>query len=94
MSSNNDKIKLKLLWENGKRCAICGKKIKNYDDLSVDHIIPIAKKGKKTIRNCQLAHKWCNSCKSDRMPDEYERLLRYNKRRIIMMRIRRAILIW
>ena len=94
MSSNNDHIKLRLLWENGKRCAICGKKIKHYEDLSVDHIVPISKKGKKTIHNCQLAHKWCNSMKSDHMPDEYERMLRYNKKRIIRMRVRRMIMFW
>lgn len=94
MSTNNKSIKLQLLWEYGNRCAICGKKIRNLDDLTVDHIIPKAKGGKNLISNCQLAHKICNELKNDTLPDEYERMLRNNKRRIIKMRIRRAILFW
>ena len=94
MSSRNTSIKMRLLWEHGNRCAICGKKIRCYDDLTLDHIIPIAKGGRKEISNCQLAHKYCNSHKSDKMPYDYERILRYNRRRIIIMRIRRAILFW
>ncbi|MBR2741226.1 HNH endonuclease [Candidatus Saccharibacteria bacterium] len=94
MASKNNTIKLRLLWENGKRCAICGKMIESVDDLTVDHIIPISKGGKREISNCQLAHKSCNSRKSDIMPDEYERLLRYNRRRIMLMRVRRGIVVW
>ena len=94
MTSKNNAIKLRLLWENGKRCAICGKMIESVDDLTVDHIVPISKGGKRTIENCQLAHKSCNCSKSDAMPDEYERLLRYNKRRILMMRVKKGIITW
>ena len=94
MTSKNNTIKLRLLWENGKRCAICGKMIESVDDLTVDHIIPISKGGKQNIENCQLAHKSCNCKKSDTMPDEYERLLRYNRRRILLMRVRRGIVVW
>ncbi len=93
MSSNNS-IKLRLLWENGKRCAICGKKIESIEDLTVDHIVPISKGGSRTISNCQLAHKSCNSRKNDTMPDKYEKLLKYNKRRILLMRIRKVIVVW
>lgn len=93
MSSNRN-IKLKLLWEHGSRCAICGKKIRDFEDLTVDHIIPLAKGGKNTIENCQLAHKSCNSYKNDNLPDDYERMLRYNKRRILLMRIRKGIVVW
>ena len=94
MSSNNNSIKMRLLWENGKRCAICGKKIRSFDELTVDHIVPRSKGGKHTIGNCQLAHKSCNSLKNDKMPEEYERALKYNKRRIILMRVRRGSLFW
>ena len=94
MASKNNTIKLRLLWENGKRCAICGKMIENIDDLTVDHIVPISKGGKREIENCQLAHKACNCKKSDIMPDEYERLLRYNRRRIMLMRVRKGIVVW
>ena len=94
MSSNNTNIKLRLLWKNGKRCAICGKKIKTLDDLTVDHIVPLGRGGKNVIDNCQLAHKTCNSMKNDILPDKYEWMLRYNKRRILKMRIRQMIIFW
>ena len=94
MSSKNNTIKLQLLWEHGRRCAICGKKIRSIDELTVDHIVPRSKGGKNIISNCQLAHKSCNTRKSDTMPDKYEKLLRYNRRRILLMRIRKAIVVW
>lgn len=94
MSSKNNSIKIKLLWKYGKRCAICGKKICSLDDLTVDHIVPLAKGGKNEIRNCQLAHKSCNAAKSDILPEEHEKMLRYNKRRILKMRLRQVILFW
>ena len=94
MSSKTTNIKLQLLWEHGKRCAICGKKISSYDELTVDHIIPRSKGGKNVLSNCQLAHRACNSKKNDTMPDKFEQLLRYNKRRIIFMRIKKAIIVW
>ena len=94
MSSNINSIKLQLLWKQGKRCAICGKKIHNLDDLTVDHIIPLSKGGKNDIYNCQLAHRLCNSYKNDKLPDEYEKILRNNRRRIVKMRIKRLFVFW
>lgn len=88
------KAKLQLLWENGKRCAICGRKIKSLDDLTIDHIIPLAEGGKNEIENFQLAHKACNESKGNLLPKEYERILRYNKRRVLRMRLKRMIVIW
>ena len=64
-SRRTTKIKLQLLWDKGKKCGICGKEIKEFDDLTVDHIFPIAKGGKNVIENCQLAHKKCNVLKGD-----------------------------
>ena len=55
-------------------CGICGglvdKKIKPPHPLSptVDHIIPIAKGGNPSaLENLQLAHRWCNRQKSDKL---------------------------
>lgn len=56
-------------------CGICGKpvdiSIKDpHDPLSpvVDHIIPIAKGGHPyAMENLQLAHRWCNRQKSDKL---------------------------
>ena len=88
MASRTAKFRAQLIWENGKRCAICGKKITSLDDLTVDHIVPLARGGKNVIENCQLAHKKCNEAKNDIMPDVYARLMKYNRRRKLQMRVR------
>ena len=58
-------------------CGICGqpvdKSIKYPDPMSpvVDHIIPVAKFGDPTsLDNLQLAHRYCNRMKSDKLPVE------------------------
>ncbi|MBR2543061.1 HNH endonuclease [Candidatus Saccharibacteria bacterium] len=66
-SRKTTKIKLQLLWERGKKCGICGGEITSFDDLTVDHIFPIARGGKNVIENCQLAHKKCNVIKGDKI---------------------------
>lgn len=88
------KAKLELLWRDGRRCAICGRKIKDLEDLTVDHIVPLAKGGKNVIENYQLAHKACNEEKGSMMPDEFMRQLKCNRRRILLMRIRKGIVVW
>ena len=81
-SRARNRAKLQLVWEKGKRCAICGRKIKDLEDLTVDHIVPLARGGKNSIDNYRLAHKTCNEAKGRMMPTEYEKELRYNKKRI------------
>ena len=58
-------------------CAICGKPvdkaIKYPDPMSptVDHIIPLAKNGDPvSLDNLQLAHRYCNRMKSDKIIKE------------------------
>ena len=52
-------------------CAICGKPVNMSLDTndneygSIDHIVPLAKGGTHTWDNVQLAHRICNSLKSD-----------------------------
>lgn len=55
-------------------CALCGKpvdkSVKYPDAMSavVDHIIPISKGGHPSdISNLQLAHRWCNRQKADKL---------------------------
>lgn len=90
----NNRAKLELLWRDGRRCAICGRKIKKLDDLTVDHIVPLAKGGKNVLENYQLAHKACNEAKGSMLPKEHVKMLRYNRRRIWLMRIRKGIVVW
>lgn len=58
------------------RCGICGGEVdfkyKSPHPLSptVDHIIPISKGGHPSdLANLQLAHRWCNRQKSDKLID-------------------------
>ena len=56
-------------------CGICGKPVDKsirepYDPMAptVDHIIPINKGGHPSdLANLQLAHRWCNRQKSDKL---------------------------
>lgn len=93
-SRANNRAKLELLLRDGRRCAICGRKIKKLDDLTVDHIVPLAKGGKNVLENYQLAHKACNEAKGSMLPKEHVKMLRYNRRRIWLMRIRKGIVVW
>lgn len=52
----------KLLIKQENKCLSCGKKLKEYH---IDHIIPLSKKGKHTIKNIQLLCPRCNILKSN-----------------------------
>ncbi len=41
-------------------CYLCDKPITNMDDLHLDHVIPIALKGKDCFTNVAVVHKECN----------------------------------
>lgn len=58
-------------------CGICGKPVdkslKSPDPMAptVDHIIPLSKNGDPTsLENLQLAHRYCNRLKSDKILKE------------------------
>lgn len=57
---------LDIAERDGWRCGLCGDRVEqglkwpNPDALSLDHILPIAKGGKHTRDNVQLAHLRCN----------------------------------
>lgn len=54
----------KALMERDKMvCQLCGKKIKCYYDMSIDHIVARRFGGGNEIENLQLAHKECNARK-------------------------------
>lgn len=64
----------KIIFQTQQICGICGQPVdmslKYPDPMSktVDHIIPIAKGGHPSdLSNLQLAHRWCNRQKSDKL---------------------------
>ncbi|MBQ6035761.1 MAG: HNH endonuclease [Lachnospiraceae bacterium] len=64
-------------------CGICGqpvdKSLKTPHPLSatVDHIIPVSKGGHPSdLANLQIAHRWCNRWKSDKLLVESQKQLK------------------
>lgn len=66
---NTDKRKSTYKKSKG-YCCLCGKFI-DYEDFTIDHIIPVAKGGTNNIDNLQCACKVCNKIKTDVLPDEF-----------------------
>lgn len=57
-------LMLALIERDGYECAECG----TYEDLTIDHIIPLSKGGTDDLSNLQLMCKSHNSQKGDRIP--------------------------
>lgn len=56
------------LWESRPHvCGICKKKIDNFSEMHVDHIIPVSKGGETIPENIQLSHSFCNLSKGNRV---------------------------
>lgn len=85
---------LRALWEHNKKiilqtqsvCGICGKPVNKslkYPDpmcATVDHIIPVARNGDPTaLDNLQLAHKYCNRMKSDKLLEQKKEISDVNR---------------
>lgn len=52
------------------RCALCGRKIL-FEDMTLDHIIPLAMNGVDDIENLQCACDLCNKAKASALPEEF-----------------------
>ena len=51
-------------------CQICGTEI-SYEEMTIDHIIPLEAGGKNELANYQCACRTCNRMKGTMMQDEY-----------------------
>lgn len=75
----------KLIKRDGKRCYICGEECDSNDYEvrddgsyvagnmypSIEHVVPVSKGGTHTWDNVLIAHRICNSLKSDKPSVEY-----------------------
>jgi len=61
--------RINIFTRDGNRCQYCRRKFRT-EDLTFDHVIPIAKGGNKTWENIVTACWGCNNRKSGRMPEE------------------------
>lgn len=59
-----------VIADHGMHCSICDKPIADRRQLTVDHIIPLARGGRHAAENLRPAHRACNSWKCDRLPLE------------------------
>ncbi|MDR1574414.1 MAG: HNH endonuclease [Treponema sp.] len=57
----------KQLFDRDSTCWICHNRIMAIEDAEVDHKDPYSKGGPTTIENAQLAHRYCNRHKSDKL---------------------------
>ncbi len=58
-----------LAIRDGGRCQYCGHEFK-LKDLTIDHVIPASRGGRRSWDNVASACRPCNSRKADRTPDE------------------------
>tara|TARA_R110002072_G_scaffold534_7_gene4151 strand:+ start:55139 stop:55450 length:312 start_codon:yes stop_codon:yes gene_type:complete len=64
------------LWiASNKICGICEKVIDDYEESSVDHILPKSRGGKDNTENLQITHLKCNNQKGNLLPWQAKVLL-------------------
>lgn len=61
----------KIIYEKSNGCCeLCGKKL-FYDDMTLDHIIPLSMGGKEELNNLQATCFACNQFKRNILPDDF-----------------------
>lgn len=59
------------LWDrDGNICYLC-EEIMKYNDVTIDHVIPLSKNGKDNMSNYKLAHPFCNLEKGNMLLEVY-----------------------
>lgn len=66
-------IVYKLLERDGPECYLCTH-LMPYNDMTIDHVIPLAKGGLDVMANYKLAHELCNLEKADMTEEEYRNM--------------------
>jgi 5-methylcytosine-specific restriction endonuclease McrA len=52
-------------WEDSRRCEICGREFSSFNDVTLDHIVPLSLGGSEREDNWQLTCTLCNSQKQE-----------------------------
>lgn len=52
------------------KCALCGRPL-TYAEMTIDHIVPLAKGGENEIENFQCTCKECNEFKQSILPEDF-----------------------
>ncbi len=64
--------KRNVMIRDGFTCQYCG----SFEDLTMDHVIPVSRGGKTTFENCVTACKPCNMKKTNKMPTEAQMFIK------------------
>lgn len=60
-----------LIYNNAEgKCVLCGRKI-TYNDMTLDHIKPLANGGRNTVTNLQCTCEACNKFKGSVLPSDF-----------------------
>jgi len=65
-----------ILRKTGKRCHICGDKIKRHEAWQADHILAHAHGGEHSFENYLPAHSTCNNYRRQYGPEEFQWILK------------------
>jgi 5-methylcytosine-specific restriction endonuclease McrA len=70
------------LWaSHGGVCGLC-RGLVTLEEMTIDHVVPLAKGGLHSYANTQPAHSDCNQDKGDDLPDDYITPRRKQRRQV------------
>ena len=72
--SRNRHVRLEIIHRDKWTCYLCGAKLK-YDEIHLDHLVPLSRGGENTKENLAVACAECNIAKGNRTPAEYRAML-------------------
>jgi 5-methylcytosine-specific restriction endonuclease McrA len=72
---DRQKMRLEIISRDGYKCHWCQEKL-NRQNETIDHIIPLSKKGEQWIReNCVVACKACNSFRGNMNANRFKKFI-------------------